>query len=240
MALHATHVSAVSAKPRSRWRPTLPNPSRPLPPCWRKPPDTPFGNHARLTEGCYNQIKNGAPFDVLLAADTATPEKLETEGLGQPGSRFTYATGKLVLWSAKANRVDNKGQMLKAADLGKVAYANPKLAPYGAATVQAMDKLGLTAPLAPKLVQGESIGQTFTFAATATPTWALWPCRRCWKAAGQERLDVGGAADAVRAQSEQDAVVMQKSATNEAAQALMQLLKSPNIKDLIRSYGYDL
>jgi ABC-type molybdate transport system substrate-binding protein len=91
----------------------------------------------------YAQIQNGAPFDVLLAADTQIPQRLEKEGLTQAGSRFTYATGKLVLWSANAARVDAAGSVLKQANLGKVAYANPKVAPYGAAAVQVMDKLGL-------------------------------------------------------------------------------------------------
>ncbi|MDD2881909.1 MAG: molybdate ABC transporter substrate-binding protein [Rhodoferax sp.] len=193
-----------------------------------------------VTGKLYAQIKNGAPFDVLLAADTKTPEKLEAEGLGQPGSRFTYATGKLVLWSADAKRVDAKGDVLKTSNLGKVSYANPKVAPYGAATVQVMNKLGLTAILTPKLVQGESIGQTFTFASTGNADVGF--------VAMSQVLEVGklksgsmwvipqNLYDPIR----QDAVVMQKSASNEAAQALMTLLKSPNIKDLIRSYGYEL
>ena len=81
----------------------------------------------------YTQIKNGAPFDVFLSADNERPEMLEKDGLAQPGTRFTYATGKLVLWSVKTGRVDGQGAVLKAADLGKVAFANPKTAPYGAA-----------------------------------------------------------------------------------------------------------
>jgi molybdate transport system substrate-binding protein len=188
----------------------------------------------------YAQIKNGAPFDVLLSADTTTPEKLEAEGLGQPGSRFTYATGKLVLWSAKAGRVDDKGTVLKAPDLGKVSFANPKVAPYGAATVHVIEKLGLTAALTPKLVQGESIGQTFTFASTGNADVGFVAMSQVLQGgklkSGSMWVVPQNLYDPIR----QDAVVMQKSAGNEAAQALMKLLKSPNIKDLIRSYGYDL
>src|SRR5574343_30110 len=91
----------------------------------------------------YTQIKNGAPFDVFLSADNERPAMLEREGLTQPGTRFTYATGRLVLWSAKVGRVDNQGQVLRAPDLGKVAYANPKTAPYGEAAVEVMNRLGL-------------------------------------------------------------------------------------------------
>jgi len=202
------------------------------------------GHTIKVTLGAtgklYAQIKNGAPFDVLLSADTATPEKLEKEGLGQPGSRFTYATGKLVLWSADAKRVDTKGEVLKAANLGKVSYANPKVAPYGAATVQVIDKLGLTAALTPKLVQGESIGQTFTFASTGNADVGFVAMSQVLEGgklkSGSMWVVPQNLYDPIR----QDAVVLQKSASNEAAQALMRLLKSPNIKDLIRSYGYEL
>jgi len=202
------------------------------------------GHTLKVTLGAtgklYAQIQNGAPFDVLLAADTATPDKLEAEGLGQPGSRFTYATGKLVLWSAKAGRVDDKGQVLKAANLGKVAFANPKVAPYGAATVQALDKLGLSATLTPKLVQGESIGQTFTFAATGNADVGFVALSQVLEGGRLKSGSVWVLPQHLYSPIRQDAVVMQKSAGNEAAQALVKLLKSPNIKDLIRSHGYDL
>ena len=128
------------------------------------------GHEARLSFGAtgafYTQIKNGAPFDVLLAADDERPARLEKEGDTVAGSRFTYATGQLVLWSAKPGFVDDQGAVLKGGHFGKIAIANPKNAPYGAAAVEAMEKLGLAATLQPKLVTGESIGQTFNFIAT--------------------------------------------------------------------------
>jgi molybdate transport system substrate-binding protein len=202
------------------------------------------GHTIRITLGStgklYAQIKNGAPFDVLLAADATTPHKLEQEGLAQPGSRFTYARGKLVLWSAQAGRVDAKGQVLTAANLGNVAYANPKVAPYGDATVQAIDKLGLTSALTPKLVQGESIGQAFTFAATGNADVGFVAMAQVLEGGRLKSGSMWVVPQTLYSPIEQDAVVMQKSASNEAAQALMKLLKSPAIKDLIRSYGYDL
>ena len=128
------------------------------------------GHKLQITVGAtgrlYAQIRNGAPFDVLLSADTKAPAQLEADGLAQPGSRFTYASGKLVLWSADATRVDAQGAVLKTGGFRKLAMANPKTAPYGAASMEVIDKLGLTAALSPKLVQGESIGQTYNFAFT--------------------------------------------------------------------------
>ena len=192
------------------------------------------------TGNLYAQIKNGAPFDVLLAADTNTPEKLEKEGMTQPGSRFTYATGKLVLWSVNAATVDAKGQVLKKTDLGKVSYANPKTAPYGAATLKALDSLGLTAAITPKLVQGESIGQAFAFAATGNADVGFVAMSQVLEGGKLKGGSMWVIPQTLYDPIRQDAVVLQHGADNQAAKALMQLLKSPNIKDLIRSYGYEL
>lgn len=188
----------------------------------------------------FAQIHHGAPFDVLLAADTKTPEKLEKEGLTQAGSRFTYATGKLALWSANATRVDGKDEVLKQANLGKVAYANPKVAPYGVAAVQVMDKLGLSTGLASKLVQGESIGQTFTFAATGNADVGFVSLSQVLQGGKLKSGSVWVIPQNLYDPIRQDAVVLKHGAGNDAAQALMHLLKSPHIKDLIRSYGYEL
>ena len=202
------------------------------------------GHTLQVTVGAtgkfYAQIKNGAPFDVLLAADVATPQALETEGLATAGTRFTYATGKLVLWSADTATVDAQGEVLKSPSLRKVAYANPKVAPYGAAAVEAMDKLGLAARLIPKLVQGESIGQTFTFVATGNADIGFIALSQVLEGGKLRRGSMWIIPQALYAPIRQDAVVLQHGVNNPAAQALMQLLKSPNIKDLIRSYGYEL
>lgn len=188
----------------------------------------------------YTQIRNGAPFDVFLSADDERPALLEKDGLAQPGTRFTYATGKLVLWSVKVGRVDDKGAVLKAPDLGKVAYANPKTAPYGAAAVQVMQRLGLNAALAPRLVQGESIGQVFAFAKTGNADVGFVALSQVLEGGRLREGSVWRVPQALHDPIRQDAVLLKKGASNEAAQALIKLLQSPNIKGLIRSYGYEI
>ncbi|MED5612160.1 molybdate ABC transporter substrate-binding protein, partial [Pseudomonas sp. JH-2] len=111
----------------------------------------------------YAQIRNGAPFEVFLAADDTTPAKLEQEKATVPGSRFTYAIGKLALWSAKDGYVDAKGAVLKQGGFQHLSIANPKTAPYGLAATQVLDKLGLKDKLAGKLVEGQNIGQAYQF-----------------------------------------------------------------------------
>ncbi len=192
------------------------------------------------TGGLYAQIKNGAPFDVMLSADTKTPAQLETDGLAQPGSRFTYATGKLVLWSADAAKVDAQGNVLKGEGFRKIAIANPKTAPYGAAAVEAMDKLGLSAALTPKLVTGESIGQTYNFVHTGNAEIGFVAMSQVLEGGRLKGGSMWVVPQNLYGAIQQDAVLLKRAANNEAALALLKLLKSPNIKDLIRSYGYDI
>lgn len=202
------------------------------------------GHKLKITLGAtgklYAQITNGAPFDVLLAANTDTPVALEKDGLAQPGSRFTYATGKLVLWSADAAKVDAKGDVLKNGNFRKLAYAAPKIAPYGAAAVQVMEALGLQAALAPKLVQGESIGQTFTFVFTGNAELGFVAMSQVIEGGQLKSGSMWVIPQNLYRPIQQDAVLLKHGASNPAAQALMTLLKSSNIKDLIRSYGYAL
>lgn len=188
----------------------------------------------------YTQIRNGAPFDVFLSADHQRPELLEKDGLAQPGTRVTYATGKLVLWSVDAKRVDARGEVLKSSSLGKVAYANPKTAPYGAAAVQVMERLGLAPSLTPKLVQGESIGQTYSFVKTGNADVGFVALSQVLEGGRLKEGSVWMVPQAHYDPIRQDAVVLRKGAGNEAAQALVKLLQSHNIKDLIRSYGYEI
>ncbi len=192
------------------------------------------------TGGLYAQIRNGAPFDVMLAADTKTPAQLETDGLAQPNSRFTYATGKLVLWSADPAKVDAQGAVLRGAGFRKLAIANPKTAPYGAAAVEAMDKLGLSAALTPRIVQGESIGQTYNFVHTGNAEIGFVAMSQVLEGGRLKGGSMWVVPQNLHAPIQQDAVLLKRAANNEAAMALMKLLQSPNIKALIRSYGYDI
>ena len=203
------------------------------------------GHQARLSFGAtgafYTQIKNGAPFDVLLAADDERPARLEKEGDTVPGSRFTYAIGKLVLWSARPGVVDSQGEVLKDGGFHKLAIANPKLAPYGAAAVQAMTKLGVYDAIQARLVTGEGIGQTYNFIATGNADLGFVALAQIQEA-GQIK---GGSHWVVPATLHapivQDAVILKRAAGNPAAQAWMELLRSPKVRQqLVRGYGYDV
>ena len=201
------------------------------------------GHEARLSFGAtgafYTQIKNGAPFDVLLAADNERPARLEKEGDTVAGSRFTYATGQLVLWSAKPGLVDDEGAVLKHGQFGKIAIANPKNAPYGAAAVEAMEKLGLAATLQPKLVTGESIGQTFNFIATGNAELGFVALAQVLEGGKLKSGSMWVVPAQYHAPIIQDAVILNRAASNPAAKAWMELLKTPQSKALIRSYGYE-
>jgi len=201
------------------------------------------GHKAVLTFGAtgkfYAQITNGAPFEVFLAADDETPARLEKEGVAVNGSRFTYATGKLVLWSAQAGMVDAQGDVLKKGGFQKIAIAAPKLAPYGAAAVETMSKLGLQAALEPKLVVGESIGQTFSFVSTGNAELGFVALSQVYEGgkikSGSAWIVPGNLHSPIR----QDAVLLAKARDNKAAIQLMAFLKTDKAKAVIRSFGYE-
>ena len=188
----------------------------------------------------YAQIRNGAPFEVLLSADDETPARLEAEGHAVARSRFTYAVGRLVLWSAKANYVDATGAVLKTGDFTHLAIANPKTAPYGAAAVAVIDKLGLTARLQPRLVQGENIAQAFQFASTGNAELGFVAQAQVWRD-GQFTAGSGWIVPAtMHAPIRQDAALLTRGAKNPAAQALLDYLRTDKAKALIRAYGYEV
>ncbi len=188
----------------------------------------------------YAQIRNGAPFEVLLSADDETPARLEAEGQVVAKSRFTYAVGRLVLWSAKANYVDATGAVLKTGDFTHLAIANPKTAPYGAAAMAVIDKLGLTARLQPRLVQGENIAQAFQFASTGNAELGFVAQAQVWRD-GKFTAGSGWIVPAtMHAPIRQDAALLTRGAKNPAAQALLDYLRSDKAKALIRAYGYEV
>jgi molybdate transport system substrate-binding protein len=200
------------------------------------------GHKVRLsfgsTGGFYAQIKNGGPFQILVAADRETPSKLEKEALGVPGSSFTYAMGKLVLWSRKPNLVDQQGQILKVGQFQKLAIANPKLAPYGAAAMETLNKLGLLNELLSKLVQGENINQAFQYVETENAQIGFVAMSQI---VDQSKLIQGSAwvvPAHLYAPIQQDAILLLSGQGNAAALALMAYLKSPQAKSIMTDYGY--
>ena len=200
------------------------------------------GHQAVLTFGAtgkfYAQITNGAPFDVLLAANDETPVKLEKEGAAVASSRFTYATGSLVLWSAKSGVVDDKGDVLKKGNFKHIAIAAPKLAPYGAAAVETMNKLGLAASLESKLVHGETIGQTFSFVQTGNAELGFVALSQVYED-GKIKFGSGWIVpENLHSPIRQNAVLLARGKNNKAAIALLAYLKTDSAKAVIRSFGY--
>ena len=188
----------------------------------------------------YAQIKNGAPFHVLLSADDETPTRLGKEGAGVVASQFTYATGRLVLWSRQAGVVDGKGEVLRSGRFDHLALADPKLAPYGAAAVDVMAKLGLAASLAPKLVQGESIGQAYQFVFSGNAALGFVALSQVMV---DGKISEGSAwvvPAAMHTPLRQDAIVLNAGKDNAAAAAFMVFLRSDAAKALIRSFGYEV
>lgn len=193
-----------------------------------------FGASGQL----YAQIQQGAPYEVLLSADASTPAKLESAGAGVPGSRFTYAIGSLVLWSAKADYIDGSDAVLKANQFKHLAIANPKAAPYGLAATQVLDKLGLRAALQSKLVEGQSITQALQFVSTGNAELGFVALSQVYQ---DGRLASGSAwvvPEALYAPIRQDALLLKKGEDNPAARALLEYLQGPQAAAIITSYGY--
>ena len=202
------------------------------------------GHKAQLVSGStgkfYAQIKSGAPFQLLLAADDETPAKLVKEGDGVPGSQFTYAVGKLVLWSPTPGFVDDKGEVLKAGKFAHLALANPKLAPYGFAATETLKALGLADALQPRLVIGESITQAQQFVVSGNAELGFIAFSQIHK----DGKLIDGSYWLVPAKHytpiRQDAVVLAKGKGSAAVEALAGFLKSDKARAIIKSYGYEL
>jgi molybdate transport system substrate-binding protein len=188
----------------------------------------------------YAQIKAGAPFEILLAADDETPARLEKEGDGIVGSRFTYAIGKLVLWSKKEGYVDDKGEVLKRNDFQHLSLANPKLAPYGAAGVELLKGLGLLDATQPKFVTAENITQAYQFVASGNAELGFVALSQVFKDGKIAEGSVWIVPQHLYTPIRQDAVLLAKGKDRPAATALLQYLKGDKAKAVIRSFGYDL
>ncbi|MCY7316328.1 MAG: molybdate ABC transporter substrate-binding protein [Rubrivivax sp.] len=187
----------------------------------------------------YAQVRQGAPFDVLLAADEETPARLAAEGHALGATRFTYAVGELVLWSATPGFVDAEGAVLHSSRWRHLAIANPKTAPYGRAAMQLLQKRGLdAAALLGRLVMGESIAQTYQFVATGNAELGLValsqvqrpgqvPAGSMWRVPPTEHSPI-----------RQDAVLLNAGRGNPAATALLAYLKTEPALQVMRSFGY--
>ena len=195
------------------------------------------GHEAILSFGAsgafYTQITQDAPFQIMLSADTERPKKLVSDGLGVADSRFTYAIGKLVLWSRNPDLVKGEAT-LKSATFAKLSICNPVAAPYGEAAVEAMKSLKLYDTLQPKLVVGADITQAFQFVDTGNADLGFVAASQLIKREGSRWIVPQNLYEPIR----QDAVLLKKGVGNEAATAFMQFLKGPEAHAIIEKYGY--
>lgn len=200
------------------------------------------GHQLKVSTGAsgkfYAQIKNGAPFQVFLSADEEKPAQLEKDGLAVQGSRFTYAIGKLVLWSADAGVVDAQGKVLEKNKINKIAVANPKTAPYGEAAMETLSAMKLKSQLEPKIVMGENISQTYQFVATGNAEIGFIALSQITK---NNKITSGSAwiiPEKYYSPINQDAVLLVNGKDSAAARQLLVFLKGDEAVRIIKSYGY--
>jgi molybdate ABC transporter, periplasmic molybdate-binding protein len=186
----------------------------------------------------YGQIKNGAEYDVLLAADAKTPAKALKEGYGVAGTSFTYAVGKLVLWSSDAGKIKDGAKLLASGDFNKCSVANPKLAPYGQAAYETLTSLKLLDKVSPKFVEGDNIGKAFNFVKTANADIGFVALSQVYK---NGKL-TGGSGWIVPADMygkiAQDAVLLKQGKNQDAAREFLEFLKGPEAAKVKSDYGY--
>jgi molybdate transport system substrate-binding protein len=199
------------------------------------------GHQAALSFGSsgqfYTQMAHGAPYEVFLSADDERPKMVEHAGLGVPGSRFTYAIGRLVLYSKTPGLVDDHGAVLRSGRFAKLAIADPGAAPYGAAAVQTLQNLKLYDSLRPKIVRGSSITQAYQFAATGAAEVGFVALSQVVATSGGSRWLVP---PSLYEPIEQQAILLKTGQDNPAAKAFMAYLKGPQARAIIRRYGYEV
>lgn len=184
------------------------------------------------------QIQQGAPFDVFLSADAERPELLARSNLGVPASRFTYAIGRLALWSPQADAFSDGETYLKAGAFRHLAIANPAVAPYGAAAQRTLEQLGLWAGLQEKIVRAEDIGQVYAMigSGAAEVAFVAYSSVLAGNKPGSQWLVPQTLYPPLR----QDAILITRAKSNPAAKALLDYLKTPAAREVIESLGYDL
>jgi len=186
----------------------------------------------------YSQIKNGAPFEVFLAADDTTPAKLVDEGLAVASSKFTYAVGALALWSKNPNLIQNNADALTTPGLKRLAIANPKLAPYGQAAIETLSSLKLLDRLKEKFVEGENIGQAFQFVSTGNADAGFVALSQIQV---NGKITEGSAwlvPQRLHSPVFQDVVLLNRGESNPAANAFVNYLKSDKARQIILKSGY--
>lgn len=187
----------------------------------------------------YAQITNGAPFDLFFAADIDRPRQLEEQGFAVAGTRFTYAVGKLVLWSSHQGLVDREGQVLKTADFRRLAIANPETAPYGLAARQVLESLGNWSDLQAKLVRGENIAQTYQFVASGNAELGFVALAQLKQFSGA----VGSfweIPQALYQPIEQQVILLKNAREPEAASELLDFLRSDAVREYLQRAGYGI
>ena len=194
------------------------------------------GSTARLSA----QIRAGAPFDVFLAADAAAPALLERSGKGVAGSRFPYAVGRLVLWSALPSLVDGNGNILKSKYIDRVAVAAPASTPYGAAAMETLRRLNLLPQIEPKLVRGEDVGRVFGFVASGNAEIGFVAISQVWGVDGIRYGSGWIVPPHLYEPIRQEAVLLAAGRNNLAAAELLAYLQTDAARDLIRAFGYAL
>jgi molybdate transport system substrate-binding protein len=202
------------------------------------------GHSAKLSFGSsgkfVSQFENGAPFEVFLSADDKSPAKLQQSGFAVEKSDFTYALGKLVLWSATANYVDDKGTILEKGGFKHLSLADPKLAPYGAAAIDVLKSKNLLDKLQPLFVLGENISQAHQFISTGNAELGFVALSQV---AENGKFSSGSGwivPQNLYAPIKQNAVLLKTGEENPAAKALLDYLKTAPAKAIIQKYGYDL
>ena len=188
----------------------------------------------------YAQIKGGAPFDVFLSADEELPKRLLQEGLAVAGSRFVYATGRLVLWSAQPGLVDEKGAVLNSGNFDKLAYANPSYSPYGIATRETLTKLTMWNAMQKKLKKGDDVAQAYQLAASESADMAFIALAQVMRdgkvATGSWWIVPPELHKPIR----QSAVLLSGAKEPAAAQALLAFLQSEKARAVMRGFGYEV
>lgn len=195
-----------------------------------------FGSSGKLMA----QIRHGAPFDLFLSADKDKVSHLLDKGLAIAGTEFIYAQGRLVLWSNKANFVDDSGEILKSDKFRYIALADAKLAPYGKAAQQVIDTMNIDKQLKPRVVKGENISQTYQFVRTGNAELGFVALSQVQQHTSKLKGSQWLIPSHYHHTIDQYAVTLNRARNNDVAAEFSRFLKQENSLALIRSFGYDI